>query len=145
MHVHIGAVKQRVALGQQGDVAAGLEMCGDPIGGLGVEVRHRTVVAAGVVGIPGGHRVDEVFFDLAGPQIRLGDTAGDALAMARTVIRDHVDRADDPRSFDGHQFRVARTQADAVQGAACHSRVLAIALTAAAAIALPPRRPRTTR
>ena len=113
MHVHIGAVEQRIALGEQGDVAAGLQVRGDPIGGLGIEIRHRPVVAARVLGVPCGHRVDEVFLDLARPQIGFGDAARDAAAMARTVIGDHVHRADDPRSLDGDQFRIAGTQADA--------------------------------
>ena len=51
---------------------------------------------------------------------------------------------DDACRLDREQFRIARPDADAVQAAGAHSASLASALTAAAAIALPPLRPRTT-
>ena len=64
VHVHIGAIEQGVTLSEQRNITAGVQMRGDPIGGLGVEVLHRAVVTAGVVGIPGRDRVDQVFLDL---------------------------------------------------------------------------------
>ena len=151
VHVHIGAVEQRITLGEQRDVAAGSEMGGDALGGLAVEVLHRACVPAGMVGGLGGHRVHEVFLDLPLPQIRFGDAASDAAAVPRAVIGDDVGLRDQPGGLDRHQFRVARAEPDAPQRApptaVCvrHSVLLAIALTAAAAIALPPRRPVTTR
>ena len=147
MHVHVGAVEQRIALGEQRHVAARLEVAGDAVGGLAVEVLHRPRVAAGVVGGLGGHRVDEVLLDLPGPQVRLGDGAGDAAPVPGAVIGHDVGFADHARGLDGDQLRVAGAESDAPQGAPAtrHSRSLAIALTAAAAIALPPRLPVTTR
>ena len=71
-----------------------------------------------MVGGLGGHRVDQVFLDLAGPEIRLGDAAGDAAAMARTVIRHHVGFTDDPSGLDRHQLGVTRAQAHPEQRAA---------------------------
>ena len=90
VHVHVGAVEQRVALGEQRDVATGIQVGGDALGGFAVEVLHRAGVAAGMVGGLGGHRVDEVLLDLAGPQIRFGDAAGDAAAVPGAVVGDHV-------------------------------------------------------
>ena len=73
VHVHVRAEEQRVALGEQHDVAAGVEVRGQPLGGLGVEVGDRAGVAARVVGGLGGHRVDELLLDLPVAQVRLGD------------------------------------------------------------------------
>ncbi len=59
-------------------------------------------------------------------------------------MRDDAGPRDQPRRLDAHQFRIARTEADAIDGrGGAHSTSLATALRAAAAIALPPRRPRT--
>ena len=68
----------------------------------------------------------------------------------RAVIGDDVGLADHARGLDRDQLRIAGAESDAPQRAPrClypgHSRSLAIALTAAAAIALPPRLPVTTR
>ena len=147
VHVHVGAVEQRIALGEQCDVAPGIQVRGDALGGLAVEVLHRAGVPAGMVGGLGGHRVDQVLLDLARPQIRLGDAASDAAPVPRAVIGHDVGLRDQPGRLDRHQLGVARAQPDAEQCArgARHSVLLAIALTAAAAIALPPRRPVTTR
>ena len=120
-------------------------MRGDPIGGLGVEVLHRAVVTARVVGVSGGDWIDQMLFDLTFAEIRFGDGAGDAATVTCAVIRHHVGFTDNPGRFDSHQFRVTRPQANTEQRSLFHSRSFAIALTAAAAIALPPRRPSTTR
>ena len=88
-------------------------------GGVSVEVLHRAGVAAGMVGRLGGHRVDQVLLDLTGPQIRFGDTAGDAATVAGAVIGHHVGLADHPGGLDGHQFRVAGPEPDAPQRAPC--------------------------
>ena len=90
-------------------------------------------------------RIEPAFLELSRPQIGLGDTAGDAAAVPGAVVGDDVGRTDQPGGLHGHQFRVARAQSDAVEGAPAHSCPHAIALTAAAAIALPPRRPVTTK
>ncbi len=118
VHVHVGAVEQRIALGEQCDVAAGLQMGGDALGGLAVEVLHRAGVAAGMVGGLGGDRVDQMLLDLAGTQIRLGDAASDAAPVPGAVIRDDVGLRDHPGGLDRHEFRVARTQPDAPQRSA---------------------------
>ncbi len=96
VHVHVGAVEQRIALGQQGHVAAGVEVRGDAVGGLAVEVLHRAGVAAGMVGGLGGDRVDQVLLDLARPQVRLGDAARDAAAVPGAVVGDDVGLARSP-------------------------------------------------
>ena len=121
MHVHVGAVEQRIALGEQGDVAPGVEVGGDAVGGVGVEVLHRAGVAAGMVGGLGRHRVDQVLLDLPRPQVRLGDAAGDAAAVTGAVVGDDVGLPDQPGGLDRHQLRVARAQPDAPQCAACRS------------------------
>src|SRR5699024_2077852 len=62
----------------------------------------------------------------------------------RGVERHHVGLFDHAGGTDRDQVGVAGAEADAVQGAA-HSAVLASALTAAAVMAEPPRRPCTVR
>src|SRR5580704_6773548 len=59
-------------------------------------------------------------------------------------IRDHAGFAERAHRFQRHQFRIARADADADQLARAHRPALASALTAAAHMALPPMRPRTT-
>src|SRR6185312_4239167 len=78
-------------------------------------------------------------------KVRLGDPARDAAAVAGAVVGDDVGRGDDPGRLDRDQFGIPGPEAHAPQRAPAHSFSLAIALTAAAAIALPPRRPLTTR
>ncbi len=58
-------------------------------------------------------------------------------------MRDHVGFAEGAQRFERHQFRIARTDADAEQFSRAHRPGLARALTAAAVMALPPMRPRT--
>ena len=72
--------------------------------------------------------------------------------MPGAVVGDHVGRADQPGRLDRHQLGVAGAEPDAVQPPCRRLQLvslipssLAIALRAAAAIALPPRRPCTTR
>ena len=142
VQMHVGAVEQRVALGEQRHVASGIQVCGDAPGGVGVEVLDRAGVAAGMIGRFGGHRIDQVLLDLPGPQVGFGDAAGDAAPVPGAVIGHHVGLADHPGGLDGHQLRVAGPQPDPPERAPRrHSRSAAIALTAAAAMALPPRRP----
>ena len=112
VQVHVGAVEQRVALGEQRHVASGIQMRGDALGGLDVEVLDGTGVAAGMIGRLGGHRVDQVLLDLAGPQVRFGDAAGDAAAVSGAVVGHHVGLADHPGGLDGHQLWVAGPQPD---------------------------------
>src|SRR5690606_9486023 len=91
--------------------------------------------------------------DLPLAQVRRGDGAGDAAAVAGGVVGDHVRRADQPRRLHRDQLGVARPDAHAVQPSgrppghrsASPASSPATALTAAAVIALPPRRPRTVR
>src|SRR5689334_24341973 len=120
-------------------------MCGEAGGAVGVEVVHRALVPAGVVRRLGRERVDEVLLDLPGRQVRRGHPAGDAPPVACAVEGDHVGGADQPGRLDRHQLGITRPESDTPESAGHHSSSLAIALTAAAVIALPPRRPRTTR
>src|SRR5215213_6740299 len=121
-------------------------MDGDALGCLAVEVLHRTRITAGVVGGFGGDRIHQVLLDLARTQVGLRDAAGDAASVPSAGVCDDIGLRDHPGGLDRHQFRIARPETDAPQRApVTHSALLAIALTAAAAIALPPRRPLTTR
>src|SRR5260370_588283 len=94
--------------------------------------RRSTSPASGSV--PGGKAAGDERPRIAAPA-RLGEEGGDGGGL------------DQAHGLDREQFRVARPEADAVE-TPCrgngHSAALASALTAAAAIALPPLRPRTT-
>src|ERR1700761_4581564 len=144
--MHVRAVEQRVALGEQRHIAPRVKVRGDPPGGIEVEVLHRTGVSAGMIGHLGGPRIKQVLLDLTGPQIRFGDTACDAAPVAGAVIGHLSCFTDRSGGLDGHPLRVAGSQPHPPERApGRHSLLLAIALTAAAAMALPPRRPCTTR
>ena len=97
-----------------------------------------------MVGGLGRDRVDELLLDLVPAQVRLGDGARDRPPVPRAVVRDHVGGADQPGGLHRDQFRVAGPSPTPYSVAA-QSSSLAIALTAATVIALPPRRPCTTR
>ncbi|MCO5578378.1 hypothetical protein L7F22_032219 [Adiantum nelumboides] len=117
VHVHVGAVEERVALGEEDDVAAGVEVRGQPGGGRGVELVDRALVAAGVVGGLGGDRVDQRLLDRGAAQVRLGDPPRDGASVAGGVVGDHVRVADEAGGLDRGQLRVAGTETDArVQG-----------------------------
>src|ERR1700674_5660705 len=121
-------------------------MCRDPVGALAVEVLHRAGISTRVVDGFGGYRVNQMLLDLARPQVRLRDAARDAAAVARAVIRHHICLADDARRLDRDELGVTGPQPHPPQRAlGCHAAPPAIAFTAAAAIALPPRRPVTSR
>ena len=59
----------RIALGEDDDVAPGVQVCGQPLGGLGVELVDRGLVAARVVGGLGRDRVDQRLLDLVAAQV----------------------------------------------------------------------------
>src|SRR4029079_2657592 len=120
-------------------------MRGDPLGRLAVEGVHRARVAARMIGGLGGDRIAQVLLDLTRPQVRFGDPARDAVAVPGAVVGADVGLGDHPGRLDRDQLGIAGPQPDTPERASAHALLLAIALTAAAAIALPPRRPWTTR
>src|SRR5687767_5294816 len=109
-----------------------------------VELGHRARIPARVLGAAGRDGVAELFFDRAGrdeagrdaPRVRPLADAG--------VVGDDVRCRDEPCRLDGDELRIPGTHSDAVK-LATHSRSWASALTAEAAMAEPPRRPRTVR
>src|SRR3546814_6570179 len=76
-------------------------------------------------------------------QHALHDSAGMTRPPLLAEIGDVPGVADQPVGPDAHQIPRARSQAHAMDGPAHHSAGLAIALTAATVMALPPRRPST--
>ncbi len=100
VQMHVGAVEQRVAFGEQRHVAPGVQVRGDALGRVGVEVFERTGVAAGMIRGLGGHRVDQVLLELTGPQIRFGDAAGDAVTVWGAVIGHHIGLANHPGGLE---------------------------------------------
>ncbi|SKU02923.1 Uncharacterised protein [Mycobacteroides abscessus subsp. abscessus] len=123
MHMHIRAVEQRIALGQQCHAPSGIEMCGNPVRGLFVEVVDRAAVAAGVIGGFGGDRVDQMLFDLAWSQIWLGDRTGDAATMPCAVKCHHIGIADHPCGLDRHQLGITGAESHAPQHPAGFVRI----------------------
>ena len=111
VHVHVGAVEQRVALGQQRDIAAGAQVSRQHVTGRGVELRQRTPVAAGMVGGLGGDRVHEPLVDLSVAQVRLSYRQRDAAAVSGAVERHHVGPLDRPGRLERDQLAVAGAEA----------------------------------
>ena len=92
-----------------------------------------------------GHRVIERQLDMRGLEPAVDDRARVAAPSRLGEEGDDRRRGDDLGRLDGEQFGIARADPDAIETAKrAHSVSLASALTAAAAIALPPLRPRTT-
>ena len=111
MHVHVAAVEQRIALGQQDHVATLRQVRHEPGRGLLVELLDRRLVAARVVGGLRGDRVDELFLDLVAAQVRRGDRPRDRTPVPRRVIRHDVGGADEPRGLHRDKLRVAGARA----------------------------------
>src|SRR5271168_5145164 len=142
--MHERAVKQRIAFAQERDVASLAQMRGDAFGAALVERRQSRAISR--VGEMNFRRygVDERQFLISGRQPRVDDFSRVA-APPRLGEKGHDRRrSQHAHGLDREQFGIARPDADADEAALAHSRSLARALTAAATIALPPLRPRTT-
>src|SRR6202043_2262885 len=126
------------------DGAAGIEMRGDFGRGAVVEIADRITVAVAVRGHFGGDRVEQGQFDDFGAQVLRCDGARMTFVSRFGEVCDHVGFAERAHCFQRHQFRIARSDADADEFSGAHRPALANALTAAAVMALPPMRPRTT-
>lgn len=115
MHVHVGPVEQRIALGEHHDGAAGLEVHGESGCGLLVELRHGAGVATGVLGGPGGHGIAELLLDDTGRDEVGGDPASVRLLADPGVERDDVGLGDQPGGLAGDELGVAGTEPDAIE------------------------------
>jgi hypothetical protein len=144
VHVHVGPVEQRITLGQDHDGAAGIEVHREARRRLLVELGHRTGIAAGMSRRAGRHRIAQLLLDDAVRDEVGGDAAGVRLLADAGVERDDVRLGDQAGCLEGHELGVARAEPDAIEPAG-HSCSCAIALSAEAAIAEPPRRPCTVR
>src|SRR3984957_5474592 len=92
-----------------------------------------------------GHRVVKRQLDMRGFEPTVDDRARIAAPSGLGEEGDNGRGRDDLGRFDGEQIGIAGADADAIETAkGAHSMSLASALTAAAAIALPPLRPRMT-
>src|SRR5579875_2479972 len=156
VQVHVGAVEERVALAQHGHVAPRVKVRGDRRRGALVEVVQRPLVPTWMLALLGRHGIAERKLKLLGADVGRGGSTSDAATVASGQVGDHSRLLDRAPALDCDQLRIAGTDADANQptrarpdhrrsAAAAHSASHASALTAAEAIALPPRRPRTTR
>ncbi|MCY1540427.1 hypothetical protein D9M68_760660 [compost metagenome] len=150
VQVHVGAVEEGVAFADHRHVAAGFQVLGHLLGGGVVEVADDGLVGQRWFQFLGGHRIDQRHALLGFRQVLLDDAEGvAALALAGLrlghEIAHHGRRLQQAQGLDRDQLRVAGADAQADQPslATHHSTSVARALTAAAAMALPPRRPRT--
>ena len=144
MQMHVGAVEQRIALAEDRDGAAGIEMARDGGGGVIIEVADGFAVGGRACRHLGRHRIEQRQLLDAGTQMLRDDPARVAGVARLGEMRDDVRLGECARGLQGQQLRIARADADADQTPA-HKPALASALTAAAVMALPPMRPRTMR
>ena len=148
VQVHVGAVEERVALADHRHVLAGVQQPGDLLGAGVVEVGDHILVGERRGELLGGHRVDQRQTLLAGVQMGLDDAEGIAAVAGvvlglRHEVGHHRRRLEQTQGLEGKQLGVAGADAEAEQTTGHHSTSEARALTAATAMALPPRRPRT--
>ena len=113
MHVHVRTEEERIALGQQTDIPSCPQMRRENFGTVGVEVVQGATVAARMIGGLDRDRIHQPLFDLIATQIWLGDAPGDAVSVARTVIRDDISLSDDTCGLDRDQLAVTGTESDA--------------------------------
>src|SRR5262249_46543666 len=92
-----------------------------------------------------GHRIGEGEFGDAGPEMGCRAGARVAAVAGLAEIGDHVGAFERAHRLERDQLGIARSHAHRDGAAGAHSPGLASALTAAAAMALPPSRPRTVR
>src|SRR5216684_3237858 len=144
--MHVGAVEQRIALAEHGDAAAGIKVRGNRARAAVVEFLDLAAIGGGVLRNLGGHREKQRQLDDVGLEMACDDRARIARITGLGEMRDHVGLLEGAHGFERQQLGIARTDADPNQpGGAAHGPALASALTAAAAMALPPMRPRTIR
>ncbi|KGC52753.1 hypothetical protein DO65_4952 [Burkholderia pseudomallei] len=143
MQIHVRAVEERIAFADHRDVAARVEMRGDERGRRIVEIGDHGFVAKRRRQRLGRHRVDERQVRLRIGQMPLDDAERVAFLALRDEVRHHGRGLQHAQRLERQQFGVARPDAEPEEaaGLARHSASEASALTAAAAIALPPRRP----
>src|SRR5580692_6472824 len=145
MQMHVRTVEQRIALADDGDRAADFEMRGDCDGGAVVEIADRHAVAVTRCRQLRGDRIIERQFGDAGAQMGRHDGARMTGISRFGEMRDDVGLAERAHRLERQQFRITRSDTDTDQFSRAHIPALASALTAAAVMALPPMRPRTTR
>ncbi len=120
-------------------------MAGDGRGDFAVEILHDLLIIHMVRQFFGGNRIDERQQHLFRRKIILDNSERITLLAPRRMIGHDRCGFEEPQGFQSNQFGVAGADAQAEQSAfrRHYSRSEASALTAAAVMALPPRRPRT--
>src|SRR5262249_55193839 len=93
----------------------------------------------------GRHRIGKRQLHDTGFKMRRRDGARVAAVAGLSEMRHHVGARQRAYGLERHQLGIARPDADRDELAAAHMPARASALTAAAAMALPPSLPRTTR
>lgn len=147
MQMHVGAVEQRVALRQDRNHTALIEMGGYRLRRRLVEARNGSAVVVVILVDLDGDRIDQRQLDHVVAEMCIGDGAGVAIGTALGEMRDHVSLGQRAHGLERQKFGIAGPGADADEATLCsgsaHTPGLASELRAAAVMALPPRRPRT--
>mmetsp|Transcript_29006 Transcript_29006/g.55658 ORF Transcript_29006/g.55658 Transcript_29006/m.55658 type:complete len:266 (-) Transcript_29006:599-1396(-) len=143
VEVHERAIEKRVALAEDHDILARIRQHTDPFCALGIEFAKHLVIARIAEGDFSGDGVFHRMFGRIGRQQVIGQRARLTGPTGFAEKGDMLCAPNQPVRADAEQVRVARAKADAVDGSSAHSLRLAMALTAATVIALPPSRPWT--
>src|SRR5262249_28658094 len=146
VEVHVGAVKERVALADHGDEKAIIEVRGELARSLVVERANDVAIRGFVTRQLGRHWKDQRQFPHSGLKVAGGDGAGVSGLRSFGKMRHHIGLLQHANRFQRDELGVAwsNSNADKLPGYS-HNSALASAWTAAAAIALPPIRPSTVR
>src|ERR1700723_3768368 len=112
-----------------------------------VEITDLRFVSSGMIAPLGGNGVNHRNFNLSAVQFLLENKSRIARPIPGSRVGNNLSLPNDSKSLDCNQFRIAGTNSDAEKSTCAfgldYSSSLARALIAAAAIALPPRRPTT--
>src|SRR5262249_9037651 len=103
--VNEAAVEEWIALAEKCDVTPAIQFGGECGGSIVIDRNGDR---------PRPHRKADRDLPLMRFDPRGDDRTGEAGAMLRRWIRDHRDFPQEPKGFDGHQLRVARSYAETV-------------------------------
>src|SRR4029077_4989036 len=145
VQMHVGAIEQRIPLADHRNAATGIEMCRDRRRGGVVEFAHGVAVERVVLSDFSGQRIEQrQLFD---PRAQLARDGGAGIAAVATLgeVRDDIGFLERAHRLEREELGIAGPDTDPNEPPAAHMSALASALTAAAAMALPPSRPRTIR
>src|SRR5690554_2101953 len=141
--MHEGAIEEGITLTENNDVRAGLCQPAKLCRCFGIEAGETGCILRIIEGEFDGDRILHCDLDRTRAQHALEDGSCPSRPPRLAKVGDMACLPHQPIRPNCHELRVADAETDTVDRARAHSARLAMALTAATVMALPPRRPLT--